>query len=169
MFKKIAKKFIPDADKLKQHPLILRLGKRAQHSPMWHFNRRGICRGIFIGMFFALLPLPFRTLPVILFCFLARANLIAAIACTWIFNYVFLGPVYYMAYQLGRVLLHQSAEIEHWQQITEQYQEAWQPLLLGSLIFASIAALIGFFIAHGILRYRIVQRWRARLNRDEEH
>lgn len=165
MFEKI-RKHLPDADYLRKHPHILRFGNRIQHSPIWNLNRRSASRGVSVGMFFAFLPIPFRTLPVIVFSISSGANLPLAIATIWLFNNIVLGPAFYYAYKLGQFLLqlpdnNQSLSF-NLDQLLQLMMISWQPLMLGSVIIASVAALISYWLTQAFWRYRTIRRWQKR-------
>lgn len=168
MFQKI-RKYLPDADYLRQHPHIERFGNKIQHSPIWHVNRQSASWGMSVGIFFAFLPIPFRTLPVILASIASGGNLPLAIACIWVFNHVLLSPVFYYAYKFGQYLLRAPADNSslvsfNFANLLELLIVAWQPLMLGSVIMACAAAFISYWLTRAFWRYRIVRRWRKRQN-----
>lgn len=165
MSKRFHERFIPDAETLQKHPLLRYLG-RLQRSAIWHLNRRSASRGALIGMFFAMLPLPFRTLPVIAFCAMSRANLPIAIGCTWIVNPVLMGPVFYANYKIGAVLLDTPVLDDdivftaEW--MADRLADVWQPLLAGSLAAAVGASAIAYTLVDLLWRRHTLRRWRNR-------
>lgn len=167
MFNKL-RRYLPDAESLRQHPHIQRFGNQMQHSPIWHVNRRSASRGVSVGMFFAFLPIPFRTLPVIVFSIISGANLPIAIVCTWIFNNIVLGPSYYYGFKLGQYLLqipeNSDALSFNVQQLLELLMVSWQPLMLGNVVIASVMSLSSYCLARAFWRYRTVKRWQRRNN-----
>ncbi len=162
------RKHLPDAEYLREHPHIQRFGNKIQHSPIWNVNRRSASRGVSVGMFFAFLPIPFRTLPVIVFSISSGSNLPIAIACTWIFNNILLGPAYYYAFKLGQYLLQIPENTEalsfNINQLLQLLMISWQPLMLGSVIIASTVSLASYWLSRAFWRYRIVKRWQKRKN-----
>lgn len=157
---------LPNAEQLKQHPLILRFDGNIQHSPIWHLNRRSAAKGMAAGMFIAFLPLPFRTAPLIALCLLFKANFVIAIACTWLLNFVVMGPVFYFAFQLGVLLLGWQEKYSDFQwQISEMLNQLawiWQPLMLGSVVLGLLAAVFSFYITQVVWYQRTMQRWNRR-------
>jgi uncharacterized protein len=166
MLTKIFKRHFPSKEKLRQHPLITRFGNNIQHSPIWYTNRRSVTRGMSIGMFFAFLPLPFRTAPLIVSCISTGGNLPIAVACTWLLNFFVMGPVFYLSFKIGLWMLKQSEDDLQFDWdvslLTDQLGIIWQPLFLGSLIFASIAALLSYFLTDWFWRFRTARRWKRR-------
>lgn len=165
MLKKLLQ-HIPTAEQLKQHPLILRFGGDIQHSPIWHLNRRSAAKGMAAGVFVSFLPLPFRTAPLIVLCLFFKANFVIALACTWLLNFVIMGPIFYFAFQLGVLLLgwqHRYSDFQ-WQigEMLNQLAWIWQPLLLGSVILGLIAAFFSFYITQIVWYQRTMRRWRRR-------
>lgn len=165
MKKRFIERFIPDAEVLKQHPMLQRLG-RLQNSAIWHINRRSASRGSLIGMFFAFMPIPFRTIPVVLLCASSRANLPIAIGCTWIVNPLVMGPVFYGNYKMGAALLniplYDDNIVFSSEWLADRLTEIWLPLALGSLICATAAAAIAYTTVDLLWRRHTLRRWHNR-------
>lgn len=157
---------LPNAEQLQQHPLIRRFGGNIQHSPIWHLNRRSAAKGVAAGIFIAFLPLPFRTVPLIALCLLFKANFVVAMACTWLLNFVIMGPIFYFAFQLGVLLLGWQERYSDFQwdisEMLNQLTWIWQPLLLGSVILGLLAAAFSFYITQIVWYQRTMRRWQRR-------
>jgi uncharacterized protein (DUF2062 family) len=93
-----------------------------------------------------------------------RANLPAAVACTLVTNPLTFGPVYYGAWQLGRLVLREPADAvappprptvaaeadapaegNWWQRTLQQIGGVGKPLLLGLALVACAAGLLAYF------------------------
>ncbi|HRK39169.1 MAG TPA: DUF2062 domain-containing protein [Burkholderiaceae bacterium] len=81
------------------------LGPRLFHPNLWRPRRKTLATGLAIGVFFGFL-IPLAQIPAsAVLATVLRANLPAAMASTLVTNPVTFGPVYYVAYKLGVVLV----------------------------------------------------------------
>lgn len=157
---------LPSADELKEHKIIKRLGADAQHSPLWQMNHRSASNGMAAGVFMAFLPIPLRTIPLIFLCIWMKANFVIALACTWLLNFVVMGPIYYFAFQLGVLTLGWQDKYQDFvwdvNEMLGQLAWIWQPLLLGSAILGLLAALFSYYITRIVWYQRTMKRWHRR-------
>jgi hypothetical protein len=65
-----------------------------------------VATGLAIGLFFAMMPMPFQMVPTALLAMRARANIPFSLAACWITNPITMGPVFFGQYQLGKWLIH---------------------------------------------------------------
>lgn len=70
------------------------------------FSQGPIQRGLAIGMFCMLLPIPFQMVPAAILCWLALANLPIAILCVWISNPLTYAPLFYACYTVGHYIAY---------------------------------------------------------------
>jgi len=119
------------------------------HDPnLWGIRRRSVVPAFALGLFIAYLPFPGHTLMAALLALALRINIPIAALSTFASNPLTMGPMYYLAYQLGLGLLGrnpQPLEIElslSW--ITEKFVTIWQPLLLGCVLLGALLAFIGY-------------------------
>jgi uncharacterized protein (DUF2062 family) len=61
-----------------------KLGDRLFAREMWQPERGRFAFGCALGVFFAMMPLPFQMVAAALLAFLVRVNIPAAVACTWV-------------------------------------------------------------------------------------
>jgi uncharacterized protein (DUF2062 family) len=98
----------------------------------------------------------------------ARVNLPISVALVWITNPITMPPIFYSTYRVGTWVLDTPASTESFQLSLEYFShsmsEIWQPLLLGSLICALLAAGFGYCIMRGLWRLHIVRQLRRRRN-----
>lgn len=150
---------------------------RLMHADMIRASRVGVCRGLAIGMFWGFAPMPFQMIPATFFCWLARANLPAAIICVWISNPFTYAPIFFAEYKIGvflsgepgiswdefRMMMNEGENL-----IMHLLQRIGEPLLHGALVAATFMALSGY--AGGALLFHRIQkrkRRRAKRPRDE--
>ncbi|MEW5886535.1 MAG: DUF2062 domain-containing protein [Pseudomonadota bacterium] len=188
------KKLMPERERLQQNRWLRWLKPWLGHPRLWHLSRKGVALGMAIGVFFGLL-IPVAQIPAsAVASVLLRAHLPAAAASTLVTNPVTFAPVYYAAYELGRVILQESAASEeelariverkaqdHVQAgeltLTQQIQQGWRrlgevgrPLILGLSILAVALGLAVYFGVSAIwtLRVRLARRQRLRKMRNPD-
>ena len=153
---KYFKRFFPSDETLNQHPQLRWLGTTLLKSSIWRFNKKTISKAFAVGLFCAFLPIPFQMPLAAGIAVIFNANLPISVVLVWITNPATMVPIFFAAYQIGAALLGVSITKEmafSQEYLTTALAQSWQPLLLGSLLFSMIFALIGFF---GILLwYRI--------------
>ncbi len=115
---------------------------------LWAIRRQSVVPAFSVGLFVAFLPFPGHTLMGALAALPLRINIPVAALSTWVSNPLTMGPLYYFAYRLGVFLLDvrpRPFEFElslDW--VTHTFVNIWQPMLLGSVLLGSLAALIGY-------------------------
>lgn len=166
MPRKFLKRHLPDHKELRQQ-WYLRPFNALLHDPaLLYPNRRSAARAFALGIFFALWPIPFQMVAAALLALWWRVNLPVAIATVWITNPVTMGPIFYAEYRLGAWLLDSppgdfSFELSlRW--LLEGMQDIWKPMLLGSLVFSVVAALLGYLVLNWIWMRQALNRYRER-------
>jgi len=127
------------------------------HDPrLWGIRRRTVVPAFSLGLFVAFMPFPGHPLWAALLALALRINVPVAIVTTFVSNPLTMGPMYYSAYHVGRRLLGLepasfSFELSlDW--VTQKFVTIWQPMVLGSLLLATTAALIGYVIVDALWR-----------------
>jgi uncharacterized protein (DUF2062 family) len=132
------------------------------------------------GLFCAFLPMPFQIIPAVLGAIYFRVNLPLCIALVWLSNPVTLIPILYIAYWLGSAVLGEPmldirtvttlfAQLIAWVMQTghNPFQHShnavslW-PLLLGLLLEALIASVMGGTLTRIIWRWMVIRHWQRR-------
>lgn len=170
MPKKFIQRYMPDHEKIRQHPHLNKLFGTLLHDPnLLHLNRRSISGAFFIGMFMAFVPMPFQMIPAAAMAIYFRTNLPIAIGLVWITNPVTIPPMFYFCYKVGTWMLSQPLQtIEFtmdWHWFTTELAHIWQPFLLGCLVVALCASLIGGFGIRLLWRWHVVKQWSERKRR----
>ncbi len=78
--------------------------KKFVHKDLLSLQQKPLSRGLAIGIFCALLPMPFQMVPAIIMCWIGFANIPIAILCVWISNPLTYAPIFYLCYQIGALL-----------------------------------------------------------------
>ena len=124
-----------------------KLGDRLFAREMWQPERGRFAFGCALGVFFAMMPVPFQMVAAALFAFLARVNIPAAIACTWVSNPLTTPLILFSQYNLGSFLLGRSATDQPKQDMLALLAQAPWSLLIGALISGAILSLGSYPLA----------------------
>lgn len=119
---------------------------------------------MFIGLFWAMVPMPLQMVPAIFCCIFWRANLPLSIALVWLTNPVTMPPVFYATYRLGCFLLGTppvTFELE-WEWLMNSIPLIWKPLYVGSLLSGTVLATAGYTLIDLLWRWTTVRRWKKR-------
>jgi len=119
------------------------------HDPaLWGISRRTVVPAFALGLFISYMPFPGHMLAAGLLALLLRVNIPVAVASVWVSNPLTMGPMYYVAFDVGRRLLRMPPRTFQFELSVEWllsgFIYVWQPLLLGSILLGSILSLIGF-------------------------
>jgi hypothetical protein len=166
MPKKFIKRFMPDHHALRNHRHLRIFGERLHDPNLWHLNRRSASGAFAVGLFMAFIPVPFQMVLAALGAFWFRVNLPIAVALVWLTNPLTMPPIFYVTYKVGSWLLGRqgpSREFEaSYDWLAQELGAVWQPFLLGSLIFAVLAAAVGYFTIRSLWRLRVIRHWQRK-------
>jgi len=169
MAKKFIRRFMPDHKVIRDNQSLKLFGNRLHDPNLWHLNRRSVSGAAAVGLFSAFLPMPFQMVLAGAGAILFRVNLPLAVATVWLTNPVTMPPIFYFNYVVGEKLMGMEPipmDFEltmEW--FTHELSHIWQPLLLGSVVMATIMATVGFFAIRGLWRLHLVRHYRKRKQR----
>ena len=168
MAKKTIQRFLPDPNKIRHHKSLRIFGRLLQDANLWHLNRRS-ARGAFaVGLFFAFIPVPFQMVLAAAGAILFRVNLPISVALVWLTNPLTMPPIFYGSYLVGTLILKQPEQHfvfeASWSWFLESIETIGPAFLLGSLVCASIASIIGYFGIDIIWRRSVKKAWLSRNN-----
>ena len=169
MPKHLIKRFAPDHDSIRNHKQLRMFGRLLHDPNLWHLNRRSVSGAFAVGLFWAFIPVPMQMVLSAATAIPARVNLPISVALVWITNPLTIPPMFYFNYLVGTWILGSSPEQIEFELtvecLTEGMANIWQPLYLGSLVCALIAATVGYFGMRGLWRLHIVRHLRKRRER----
>lgn len=173
------KRFLPTRESIKQNRLLRWLGPRIHDPVLWHINRNSVARGVAIGAFFGLM-VPIAQIPAAaVAALILRGNLWIAAIATLVSNPFTYGPIYIFAYRLGSSILppavasgavvadgHATSTLQWLIDAIHWLTGIGRPLVLGMLIMAVTAAIVGYVSILLIWRIKVVlKRRRQRIER----
>lgn len=166
MAKRLIKRYLPDVHKVRNHKYLRLFGEMLHDPNLWHLNRHSVSDGFAIGLFMTFIPIPFQTIPAAALAILFHANLPIAVVLVWITNPFTMLPIFYFSYKVGTWVLGSTPQAftfeMSWPWLAYELGQIWLPFLLGSLLVASTASLIGYFGMHQLWRWRVVRNWEKR-------
>jgi len=112
-------------------------------------NRRSISRGIWFGLFWGFIPMPFQMLGVMALTPFVRFNVPIAIAMVWFSNPFTMPPMYYMEYLTGNFILGwegiSSVTLSmHW--FKSHWDEIVIPLYVGTAFYSVVISTLIYFL-----------------------
>ena len=167
MPKKLFKKYLPSAEKIKQQKLINLFGSLLHDGNLWHLNRRS-ARGAFaVGLFWAWIPMPFQMLAAADTAIPFRVNLPLTLALVWTSNPLTMPIMFYLSYLIGAVVLAQPLEPFAFEASLEWLNHSLhtigKPFLLGSVLMAITASISGYFMIDWLWRLSVKKAQLAKL------
>ena len=168
MAKKTIQRFLPDPNKIRHHKSLKIFGRLLHDANLWHLNRRS-ARGAFaVGLFFAFIPVPFQMVLAAAAAIILRVNLPISVALVWITNPLTMPPIFYGSYLVGTLVLNQPEQHfafeASWAWFIESLTTIGPAFLVGSLVCASIASVIGYFGIDLMWRRSVRRAWGMRNN-----
>ena len=162
MPRKFIKRFLPDTDTMRRHKHLRHFGELLRNRSLWHLNRRSVSGGVAVGLFVAMLPLPFQMVIAAGVAILGSVNLPISVAMVWITNPLTMGPLFYFNYRVGAFLLGQQPAKEHFRgSVTDligSMLHIWKPLLLGGVVVGTVLAMLGWILVRLVWRWHVVSR-----------
>ncbi len=167
MAKRLLKRWLPDHKTIREHRHLQRFGTRLHDPNLWHLNRRSVPGAVSVGLFVAIIPVPFQMVIAAALAIALRVNLPIAAALTWVTNPFTTPPLLYFSYRIGAKLLGQPVHKIQFSEpsidwLLTEIGMIWAPLLLGTLICGIVAAVLGNLLIRSFWRFETVRSWRAR-------
>src|SRR5258706_16377005 len=107
MPRRFFRKYLPDHATISGNRYVARFGAWLKHHNLWHLHRRSVAGGVAAGMFAGLIPgsNPVQFAAAALLAIVFRVNLPIAVIVTLYSNPFTIVPLYFLAYQLGKLAL----------------------------------------------------------------
>ena len=182
MPRKFFRKYLPSHESVRNNRHIARFGGFLQHPNLWHLNRHSVAGGVAVGMFSGLVPGPLQMLAAALLAVPLRVNLPVALATTLYTNPLTIGPLYVLAYLIGRLIIGgNTAPLSPPPEMDWSHLEVsldaffgWilsmgTPLAVGLLALALILAALGYACVQIGWRAYVIRAWRRRQQLRSKH
>lgn len=164
MPRKLIKKYMPDESSVRNHKHLSWLGSHLHDPSLWQLSRKSVSKAFLVGIFCAMLPIPFQMLVAAFLALIIRCNLPISIGLVWITNPLTMPPIFYCTYLVGTQLLGAPVlELEFtYESLTEDISSIWWPLLVGSLVSGVILSTISYFLVNTFWIWHVRKSWSGR-------
>lgn len=168
------RKYLPSRESVRANRFISRFGSFLHHPMLWCLNRRSVAGGVAVGLFAGLVPGPLQMLTAALLAVPLRVNLPIALVTTLYTNPFTIGPLYFLAYEIGKFAIPGEAmpnpapdmdwaDLGGWLDSFLQWMLSMgKPLALGLVILAVGLAVLGYCAVHLAWRAHVAWSWRRR-------
>ncbi|GAA3907152.1 DUF2062 domain-containing protein [Halomonas cibimaris] len=169
MPRRFLQRYMPRPDTLKRQRSLRFMAPLIADSRLWLLTRRSVANAFSVGIFCALLPIPFQMLAAAIGARLSRCNLALAVGLVWITNPLTMPLIFYANYRLGSLFLDAPVRIApmrlsiRW--LTEQIHDIVPALFLGSLLSAVVLAALANLAIRLIWRWHVSRHWKRRQRR----
>lgn len=138
---------IPRPKHLRGSWLHRTLGEGLLHPDLWHPSSSRVAAGFSLGIFFAMMPMPFQMVPTIVLGYLTRVNLAAALVAVWMTNPITTPPVFFVQYKIGQWVLDKvghgvgEGSVGSW---ADLLKEAPLAILCGAVISGVVLSIVSY-------------------------
>lgn len=172
MPKKFIKKYMPDHEKIRNHPHLNKVFGTLLHDPnLLHLNRRSVSAAFAVGLFMAFVPVPFQMVLAAAAAIIVRCNLPISVGLVWVSNPITMPPLFYFCYLVGTWILG-TKEQEFAFELSMDWLmtglvHIWEPFLLGCAIVGLVSAAIGYFTIRLLWRMQVLTNLKRRKERQK--
>ncbi|WP_193068243.1 DUF2062 domain-containing protein, partial [Halomonas sp. 3D7M] len=164
MPRRFLQRYMPKPDTLRRQRSLRFIAPLIADPGLWLLTRRSVANAFSVGLFCAMLPIPFQMVVAALGAKFSRCNLALSVGLVWITNPLTMPVIFYFNYRIGTFLLEApvreapSRISTRW--IAEQMHDILPPLMLGSLISALLSAMLANIVIRLIWRWHVSHHWK---------
>lgn len=166
MSRRLLKKLTPHPHTLRDRWYLRPFGSRLADPRLWSLQRRGITGAFGAGLAVCFMPLPIHLPLSATIAVVWRLNVPVIITTVFLVNPLTMVPIYYMAYRVGRLILHEPPR--HfmfklsWDWLQHGLGPVWRPFLVGCVVCAAVLGFTGWLVLEMVWRWRVRARYRSR-------
>ncbi len=162
MPKNFLKRYMPKEHDIRSHKHMRFFGKLLHDPNIWHLNRRSVSGAFSVGLFIAMVPVPFQMALAAAAAIPLRVNLPISVGLVWITNPLTIPFIFYSAYKVGASILSTSITLPDnvdfsWEWLTSGLGDIWAPLLLGCFIIGLALSLLGNLFIRLLWRFHLLK------------
>lgn len=169
MFRKFFRRYTPSPDWLRSSRMLRPFAALLQDPALWGLSRKSSCRAIGIGVFCAFLPVPFQSALAVIAALYIRVNLPVTVLAGFVSNPLTIGPILWGSYVVGAFFLGMPVGPQEFEAsldwVLEELVRIWEPLLVGSLLLGTIAAVTTATVVNFLWRAATIRQYRERQRR----
>lgn len=177
---------LPTRHELKEQRWVQLFGPRLQDPMLWRLRPESAARGLAIGLFLGIVIPLGQVVFAAIAAIALRVNLPMALAGTLVSNPFTTLGIYFLSYRVGEFIMaadggpvtpstqalerfiqakNEMGWLHSWSYMVDWLQASGWPLILGLIVLACAAALIGYFACLVILRIYVAVRMNRRRRR----
>ncbi|GEN27523.1 hypothetical protein HVA01_11690 [Halovibrio variabilis] len=166
MPRRFLQRYMPKPDTIRKQRSLRFIAPLIADPGLWLLTRRSVANAFSVGVFCAMLPIPFQMVIAALGARVTRCNLALSIGLVWITNPLTMPLIFYGNYWIGTFILGApvreapSRISTRW--VAEQMHDIMPPLILGSLVTAVILAIVANIGVRLIWRWHVSHHWKRR-------
>lgn len=162
MPRKKLKKILPSHNKIKEQKALKIFGNFLHKREIWSLSRKKVVAGVFIGVFVSFIPMPLQMVLSSLLAILFNANLPISFALIFISNPLTMPFLYYIAYEVGLVILNKPHVVEfNINSMYDNFELIAAALYTGSFLIGIICSLLAAFIVNSFWIYSVRKNRKA--------
>ncbi|MFB9867602.1 DUF2062 domain-containing protein [Vreelandella sulfidaeris] len=166
MPRRFLQRYMPKPDTIRKQRSLRFMAPLIADPGLWLLTRRSVANAFSVGVFCAMLPIPFQMVAAAVGARLTRCNLALSVGLVWITNPLTMPLVFYGNYRIGTIILGApvreapSRISTRW--IAEQMHDIMPPLIVGSLVTAIVLAIVANIGIRLIWRWHVSHNWKRR-------
>ncbi|MBP5981045.1 MAG: DUF2062 domain-containing protein [Halomonas sp.] len=166
MPRRFLQRYMPKPDMLRQQRSLRFMAPLIADPGLWLLTRRSVANAFSVGLFCAMLPIPFQMVVAAVGARLSRCNLALSVSLVWVTNPLTMPLIFYCNYRLGTFILGAPVReaptriSTRW--IAEQMHDILPALVVGSLVTAIVLALVANVGIRLIWRWHVSYNWKRR-------
>lgn len=166
MPRRLIRKLTLSPEQIRNHWYLRLFGTRIADPALWSLQRRGVTAAFGAGLAICFVPLPIHLVLAAIIAIGARINAPVLVATVLINNPLTFLPLYYFAYRVGALLLGHTPQPFRfelsWNWLQYGLGPMWKPFLVGCLVCAVAAGLLGWGLLEWLWRRHVRKRYRRR-------
>lgn len=166
MPRRFFQRYMPHPETLKRQRSLRFMGRLIANPSLWVLSRRSVANAFSVGLFSAMLPIPFQMAVAAFGAWLSRCNLPLSVGLVWVTNPLTMPLIFYGNYRVGSWLMHTAPReapdrlSTRW--FAEQMIDILPALVLGSVTTAIVLAILGNLLIRLLWRWQVSRSWRQR-------
>jgi uncharacterized protein len=169
MPRRFLQRYMPNPDTLRRQRSLRFMSRMIGDPGLWVLSRRTVANAFSIGLFSAMLPIPFQMVVAAFGAWLLRCNLPLSVGLVWITNPLTMPLIFYGNYRIGAWVMDTPVReaparlSTHW--VTTRMADILPALAVGSVVSAIVLAIVGNLLVRLVWRWHISRSWKQRATR----
>ncbi|MCC5882733.1 MAG: DUF2062 domain-containing protein [Halomonas sp.] len=166
MPRRFLQRYMPNPDTLRRQRSLRFMSRMIGDPGLWVLSRRTVANAFSVGLFSAMLPIPFQMVVAAFGAWVLRCNLPLSVGLVWITNPLTMPLIFYGNYRIGAWLMDTPVRAAparlstRW--IADRMADILPALALGSVVSAVVLAIVSNLLVRLVWRWHISRSWKQR-------